>query len=114
MSPSLVFNADGSLRLVIGSPGGSRIIGYVAKTLIANLDWDMTLQESIDLGHVVNRNGATELEEDASEWLVGKLEALGHQIRVNSLTSGLNGVETIGGKLLGGADRRREGIASGR
>src|SRR5690606_16304780 len=41
MAPTLVFDADGTLRLIIGSPGGSRIINYVLQTLVAVLDWNL-------------------------------------------------------------------------
>ena len=114
MAPTLVFNADGSLRLVVGSPGGSRIIGYVTKTLVAVLDWNLDIQAAIDLGHVVNRNGATDLEAGTeAEALVPDLEALGHATRISDLNSGLHGVEIVDGMLRGGADPRREGVARG-
>lgn len=114
MAPTLVFNADGSLRLIVGSPGGSRIIGYVAKTLVAALDWDMDIQAAIDLGHVVNRNGATDVEAGTeAAALAPMLKTLGHTVRVRDLNSGLHGIEIVDGMLRGGADPRREGIARG-
>jgi len=114
MAPTLVFNADGSLRLVVGSPGGSRIIGYVAKTLVAVLDWNLDIQAAIDLGHVVNRNGATDFEAGTeAENFVPAFRALGHTTRVRDLNSGLHGIEIVDGKIRGGADPRREGIARG-
>ncbi|MEK9901874.1 MAG: gamma-glutamyltransferase, partial [Rhodospirillaceae bacterium] len=114
MAPTLVFNADGTLRLVVGSPGGSRIIGYVAKTLVAVLDWGLDIQAAIDLGHVVNRNGATDLEAGTgAAALAPALEALGHTTRVRDLNSGLHGIEIVDEGLRGGADPRREGTARG-
>jgi gamma-glutamyltranspeptidase/glutathione hydrolase len=114
MAPTMVFNADGTLRLVVGSPGGSRIIGYVAKTLVAVLDWGLDIQAAIDLGHVVNRNGATDLEAGTgAAALAPALEALGHTTRVRDLNSGLHGIEIVDGRLHGGADPRREGTARG-
>ena len=114
MAPTLAFNADGTLRLVVGSPGGSQIIGYVAKTLIAVLDWGLNIQSAIDLGHVVNRNGATDFEAGSEAVrLVSAFRALGHTTRVRDLNSGLHGIEIVDGKLRGGADPRREGVARG-
>ena len=114
MSPTLVLDESGSLRLVIGSPGGSRIIGYVAKTLVAVLDWGLDMRAAIHLPHVVNRNGRTEIEEGAgAEALQVPLAALGHDILIRGLTSGLHGIERTGGTLHGAADPRREGIAVG-
>ena len=62
MSPTIIFK-DNKPYLLLGSPGGSRIIAYVAKTIISVLDWEMDLQLAINSGHVVNRNGFTEIEE---------------------------------------------------
>ena len=115
MSPFLVTDGSGKLVLAVGSPGGSRIIGYVAKTLIATLDWQMNIQAAIDLPHFVNRNGATDLEKGSPlAALQGSLEDKGHQVRITDLTSGLHGIG-IGsdGSLTGGADPRREGVAIG-
>ncbi len=113
MSPTIVFNADGSLRLIIGSPGGSRIIGYVVKSLIAVLDWKMSVQDAISLPNVVNRNGMTEIEQGtaAQRLLEPELSELGHELKASYLVSGLHGIERIDDQLRGGADHRREGIA---
>jgi gamma-glutamyltranspeptidase/glutathione hydrolase len=114
MAPTMVFDADGDLRLVVGSPGGSAIIGYVARTLVAVLDWGLDIQAAIDLGHVVNRNGATDLEKGTEAVnLKASLEALGHTVRIRDLNSGLHGIEIVDGWLSGGADPRREGVARG-
>ncbi len=115
MAPTIVFNDDGSPRLAIGSPGGSRIIEYVAQTLVGVLDFDLDVQQAIALPHVVNRNGGTDLEADtAAEALADGLTARGHEINVRSLVSGLHGIELMpGGGLEGGADPRREGVAAG-
>ncbi len=114
MAPTLVFDVDGELLMVVGSPGGSRIIEYVAKTLVATLDWGMDPQAAIDLGHVVNRNGATDLEAGtAAEGLQAALEARGHTINVRDLNSGLHAIMVTDEGLIGGADPRREGIALG-
>ena len=57
MAPTIVFRPDGTLRAVVGSPGGSRIINYVAQAIIAMIDWEMDAQAAVSMGHVVNRNG---------------------------------------------------------
>ena len=114
MAPTLVFDADGDLLMVVGSPGGSRIIEYVAKTLVATLDWGLDVQSAIDLGHVVNRNGGTDLEAGTSaEALQGPLEALGQQVTIRDLNSGLHAIMITEGALVGAADPRREGIVLG-
>ncbi|OUS68960.1 gamma-glutamyltransferase [Pseudoalteromonas sp. A601] len=114
MSPVMVFNKDGSLRLVVGSPGGSRIINYVAQVLIGVLDWDLTAQQAINLGRVTNRNRYTSLEKGADiAALKSQLVKRGHTVKVVDLNSGLHAVEIKKGVLYGAADPRREGIALG-
>ncbi|WNC74283.1 gamma-glutamyltransferase [Thalassotalea psychrophila] len=110
MAPTMVFNQDGSLRLVVGSPGGSRIINYVAQTMIGVLDWQLDIQSAIDLPKVTNRNDATTLEKgtDIAAYK-SKLEAMGHKVSVRDLNSGIHGIEVFNDKLVGGADPRREG-----
>lgn len=114
MSPTMVFDKDGKLFAVLGSPGGSRIINYVAHTLIGILDWGLDMQEAINLPRFTNRNDYTALEKGTNlEALQGPLEKMGHKVRVIDLNSGLHGILLKNGKLIGGADPRREGVAVG-
>ena len=114
MSPMIVFDAAGKPMLVIGSPGGSRIINYVAKTIMAVLDHGLDLQNALDLPHYTNRNGDTDLERDtAAEGLSEALRRMGHTINVRPLNSGLHAIHIKNGVLYGAADLRREGTAQG-
>lgn len=112
MAPTIVMK-DGAPVLVIGSPGGSRIIGYVAEAIVAHIDWGMDVQQAVSVPHMVNRFGTYDLEEgtDAAA-LEGSLSAMGFEVGVRGLNSGLHAI-SIGDTLLGGADPRREGIALG-
>ena len=115
MAPTLVFRDNGDLHLVLGSPGGSRIINYVAKTLIATLDWGLDIQAAIALPNTGSRNGPTEIERGtAAEELAAPLRAMGHDVEITDMTSGLHGIMRVGNGWQGGADPRREGIARGR
>jgi gamma-glutamyltranspeptidase/glutathione hydrolase len=111
MSPTIVLDADGRFVAALGSPGGSRIIGYVARTLVALLDWKLPMREAVALAHHVNRNGVTDLEEGTPiAALEAGLTAMGHEVDVRAMTSGLHGIMIRGGRLEGGADPRREGV----
>jgi gamma-glutamyltranspeptidase/glutathione hydrolase len=111
MSPTMVFDKDGNLQVVIGSPGGSRIIGYVLSTIIAVLDWQMDMQSAIAMPHYVDRNGTLDLEEGTSlAEQQPALETLGYKVDVRSLNSGLHGITVTSKGLQGGADPRREGV----
>ncbi|MEL7175998.1 MAG: gamma-glutamyltransferase [Pseudomonadota bacterium] len=113
MSPTIVMQ-DGAPVMVVGSPGGSRIIGYVAKTIIAHLDWGMDVQAAVAMPHLVNRFGTYDVEEGTSaEALAEPLTALGYEVNARALTSGLHAIAIGADGLEGGADPRREGIAIG-
>ena len=114
MAPVLVFDASGRVVMAIGSPGGSRIIGYVIKVLVGVLDWKLDIQAAIDLPNFVNRNGATELEKGTPILAIAAdLEALGHAVEARDMNSGLHGIAVSQGAITGGADPRREGVALG-
>jgi gamma-glutamyltranspeptidase/glutathione hydrolase len=114
MAPTVVLR-DGEPVLLIGSPGGSRIIPYVAWALVGILDFGLDPQDAIDRPHVVNRNGPTEVEagDDAAAMLEA-LVTLGHaDAKAADLNSGLQAILIGDGTLTGAADRRREGVAIG-
>ncbi len=119
MAPLLVFDrATGELAMSVGSPGGSAIINYVAKVLVATLDWGLDVQQAIALPNFGSRNGPTELEQGrVSPALVEALQAKGHDVRVMVQTSGLQGIQRRmrDGQpaWFGGADPRREGVVMG-
>ncbi len=112
MAPTIVLE-DGRPVLVIGSPGGSRIIGYVAQAIVAHLDWGMDVQEAVSMPHLVNRFGTYDLEaETDAVSLDSALQELGFETNIRALNSGLHAI-AISEQLSGGADPRREGVALG-
>ena len=114
MSPTIAFNRDGSLRLIVGSPGGSRIIDYTARTILYHLAKGMPVAEAIHAGNIGAIGYRVEVEpETLSDGELKKLEAMGHQVVRKELNSGLHGIALKDGKLFGGADTRREGSAQG-
>ncbi len=114
MAPMIVFDSQGKPVLVLGSPGGSGIIGFVAKTIISILDWKMNAQQAAETPHFLSRNGPTDLEMGTSiAALRENLEKLGHTIRIRAMTSGLHIIKISATGLEGGVDPRREGLAAG-
>jgi gamma-glutamyltranspeptidase/glutathione hydrolase len=114
MSPTFVFDAGGRLKMAVGSAGGLPIIIYVAKTLVATLDWGMDIQSAISLPNFGSTNGPTFLERRTGiEELGDVLAERGHVLNFTPLTSGLHGIERVPGGWRGGADPRREGISAG-
>ena len=114
MSPTFVFGRDGQLQAVLGSPGGPPIITYVAKALVAMLDWGLDAQSAAALPNFGSRNGPTEIERgSAYEFLAPALRERGHEVLLLDLTSGTHVIERVEGGWRGGADPRREGVARG-
>ncbi|SHJ21396.1 gamma-glutamyltranspeptidase / glutathione hydrolase [Palleronia salina] len=114
MAPTIVMQ-DGAPMLVVGSPGGSRIIGYVAQAIINHVDWGMDVQQALVAPHLVNRFGTFDIEAGtAAAAMEGALQEIGYETNIRDLTSGLHAIRITGDGLLGGADPRREGIALGK
>ncbi|MGF1511236.1 MAG: gamma-glutamyltransferase family protein [Myxococcota bacterium] len=119
MAPVIVFDRrTDDVYMALGSPGGSRIIGYVASVLVSVLDFGLSPQAALHLPHVLNRNGVTEIED--RPWgpgeradLVSKLEARGHEVRGGTFTSGVHALVRTDDGWLPGVDPRREGEAVG-
>jgi len=115
MAPTVVFDADGRLELLAGSPGGSLIIGYVAKAIIATLDWNLDPRRAIELANFGSRNGPTEIEQGTElEGVEAALKAMGHEVRAIPMTSGLQVIRRTPAGWQGASDPRREGVARGR
>ncbi len=134
MSPTIVFDNDGNVELVTGSPGGSRIIGYTAQSIMNVIDFGLDPQEAINVPHYMNRNGRTDLETPVpgitlvydAEALADALKTRGHTVGIITQDSGLSFIQvkkdnkwkkhskkhssTI---LIGGADQRRDGTVGG-
>lgn len=114
MAPTFVFDREGRLQVVLGSPGGAAIINYVAKALVGILDWGMDVQAAVSLPNFGAAYGPTFIERGSVyEDLADALEQRGHIINFSTQTSGLHGIERIAGGWRGGADPRREGVARG-
>ncbi|SJZ90714.1 gamma-glutamyltranspeptidase / glutathione hydrolase [Enhydrobacter aerosaccus] len=114
MSPTLVLDKDRRLVAAVGSAGGSRIIGDTLQALIGMLDWNLAPQEAVSLPRILNMNGPTILEDvPALTAQADALRALGHEVQVSRLESGLTAIRRVGDGWEGGADPRRDGVAKG-
>jgi gamma-glutamyltranspeptidase/glutathione hydrolase len=114
MAPTIVYGPDGKVRLAIGAAGGSTIIAQVAKAIVAVVDWKMSAQDAIGLG-LIYAPGQTAVAESGTqaEAMAPQLRALGEKIVVSPLGLKANAIERVGGKWVGAADPRSEGVAMG-
>ncbi len=115
MAPTIAYDVRGRVAIVAGSPGGSSIINYVAKTLLAIIDWNLDPQAAVALPNFGSRNGPTELEAGtAVAALAPRLRALGADVVTIEMTSGTQAIVRTRDGWIGGADPRREGAVVGR
>lgn len=112
MSPTIITDRNGELVMVVGSPGGSSIVGYVARTTIGVLDWNQPVQQAIDTGNATGRFAPARIETPRiPAGIIDGLRARGWQLEeTNSEESGLHAIRVTPNGLEGGADSRREGI----
>jgi gamma-glutamyltranspeptidase / glutathione hydrolase len=116
MAPTIVFDEQGRPWAALGSPGGSRIISYVVKTLVGLIDWQLDAQAAVSLINFANRGGPFEIEIDhrSALWQALKMRPYGHRIHADFQNSGGHAIVVRRGRgLEGGADPRREGVARG-
>jgi gamma-glutamyltranspeptidase/glutathione hydrolase len=93
MAPTMLLDERGRLRLAVGSPGGTRIIGFVAQSVVGIADWNLDVQQAVAAPHFLAEEGPIEIEEGTA--LVvhePALEALGHNVAVNGMKSGLHAI----------------------
>ena len=113
MAPTMVFKND-ELIGVLGSPGGSRIICYVAKTLYYLINFNTSLHEAVSLPHLCSRSKVSEIEKKDYEYdNLSNLKLLGHELFEKEMNSGLNVIWKTNDFWKGLSDHRREGVAIG-
>lgn len=112
MSPTLVYGPDGRMRLALGAAGGATIIMQVAKTIIGVVDWRRSAQDAIALPTLTAAGPGIAVERGtALEAMAPALTRLGHRVTVRAPSFKANAIERLGGRWVGAADPRSEGVA---
>jgi gamma-glutamyltranspeptidase/glutathione hydrolase len=112
MTPTILLTPDGRFAGAIGSAGGNAILAYVAKSLVAAIDWNMPMQQAVAAPNLVARgnNFNGEVTKFSPTVLEG-LRQRGIDLRPGQgEDSGVHGVLIGDGRIDGGFDPRREGV----
>lgn len=115
MSPTLIFDQDGDLVMVTGSPGGNSIVAYVSKTVLGVFDWGKSAQEAVALPNIIARGDRVlvEVDVETGPQAAESLRNKGYDVvEREGENSGLHVIVVRETGLEGGADPRREGAAS--
>ena len=64
MSPTIIFDKDGNLYAMLGSPGGKNIISYVLQTIIGLIDLKLSPQDAVNKGRFTNNGFRFSLEKN--------------------------------------------------
>lgn len=112
MTPAILLDRDGRFAGAIGSAGGNAILAYVAKSLVAAVDWRRPMQEALALPNLIARGAG--LNGEVTRFPPAVLEGL----RVRGIVlrpgqgedSGVHAVLIRNGRIEGAADPRREGV----
>jgi gamma-glutamyltranspeptidase/glutathione hydrolase len=112
MTPVILLNKDGSFAGAFGSAGGNAILAYVAKSLIAAIDWNLPTQQAIAAPNLVARGRSFNGEVTKfSPQLLAALRGKGIDLKPGQgEDSGVHGVLIRDGRVDGGYDPRREGV----
>lgn len=119
MSPTIVMTPDGKPFLSVGTPGATRIFPSVMQILLNIIDYDMNIQEAIEAPRIFAPTADISLEGRIPYNVISALEEMGHALNVRGdwdlFFGGAQGVfvDEKTGKLIGGADPRREGSVMG-
>ncbi len=112
MSPTIILDGEGDVLMVTGSPGGNSIPAYTQKSILAMLDWDLELQAALDFPNIIarGRRVRVEISDEPGPVLAEMLTGKGYDVQEREgENSGLHAILVRDGKLLGAADKRREG-----
>jgi len=112
MVPSILLTRDGKFVGAIGSAGGNSILAFVAHSLVASVDWNMSMADALAAPNLVARgpNFQGEVTRFSPEILEG-LRQRGIDLQPGQgEDSGLTGVLVRDGRIDGAADPRREGV----
>ncbi len=117
MTPTIV-SRDGKLVLVVGTPGGSRIITTVLQVTLNVLEFGMGVQEAVDAPRFHHQWSPDEVVLEDRTFpadVVTALRALGHQIRTSSDMGDVQAItiDPVTGFRRGASDPRYDGVTVG-
>lgn len=111
MTPTIVEDNGGRLKMVVGTPGGSRIITSVFQTILNVLDHGMTMQDAVNAPKTHHQWMPDTLFVETgklAETVIEELKEIGHEINELNSIGQMNCILVRSDSTLeGGADQTR-------
>lgn len=111
MMPTLVFKDD-KPWLVVGTPGGGRIINTILQVLVNTIDFKLNIDEATHQPRISQNEGALEVEPNFNPDTLALLRAKGHEIKQSDTMGSAQSIAIEGDYFFGAADPRRPGAAA--
>jgi len=113
MAPSMVFNSEGNLVLITGSPGGSFIPAAILRVISGVIDFDLNIGEATMLSRIHKDwpYSGLDYETTLSSDIVKRLDTIGHKPEKQKTLGSTQSIHIINGVNYGYADLRRPGAS---
>ena len=109
-TPTLVFNPEGDLFMILGSPGGGRIPNIITQIISNVIDHKLGFADAVMAPRINQRIGKDlELESGFSPDTLELLKDRGHQLNISTTMGSVQAIFIKDGYLYGVSDTRRPG-----
>ena len=109
-TPTLVFDPNDELMMILGSPGGGRIPNIITQVISNIIDHDMSFTESVMAPRINQRlEGSLQLETGFSPDTITLLKLKGHNVEKSTTMGSVQAIFLEGDNIYGVADTRRPG-----
>ena len=109
-TPTLVFNPEGNLQMILGSPGGGRIPNIITQVISNIIDHKLGFGEAVISPRINQRvKGNLEMETGFSPDTLSILRTKGHVLKSSTTMGSVQAIFIKEGYLYGVSDTRRPG-----
>ena len=109
-TPTLVFEPNGDLFMILGSPGGGRIPNIITQVISNVIDHEMSFTEAMIAPRINQRlEGNLQLETGFSPDTISLLIDRGHKVESSNTMGSVQAIFLDQGNIFGVADTRRPG-----
>ena len=113
LCPTIVFKGDNPY-IVVGAPGGTFITMGVLQSILNVMDFDMSMLEAVSAPRITANSNTIDVSNRIPKFVTDELVTRGYPVARSPFSyvfAGVHGIRIRDGKLDGGADPGRDGMA---